>query len=183
MLNIKNNLTNKQKNACLHVGQCQSSGVLEICLCRHSSLLTDLTSSIVPRGSQCCNGLPVGPDEICCGSGPVKKNHPGHTKCCVNSKTGNSITYDSESAICNPETGELKSAASTITLKLPWKPSDLLNVSASRLPTPLVSKARCAHNESDEFAHMMECCGNESYFPDQKTCCGETLFNMSTNES
>lgn len=102
-------------------------------------------STLIKREEECCNGRPVGPNEMCCSDvTSVPLASPTHDSCCLQADTLRGVTYDSSRQYCDRNTGRvrrlrpfprlrhLSSSSSSLPRLLPRLPSFLSRSSFSK---------------------------------------------------
>ena len=66
-------------------------------------------SRLIKREEECCNGRPVGPNEMCCSDvTSVPLASPTHDSCCLQADTLRGVTYDSRRQYCDRNTGRVR---------------------------------------------------------------------------
>ena len=66
-------------------------------------------SRLIKREEECCNGRPVGPNEMCCSDvTSVPLASPTYDSCCLQADTLRGVTYDSRRQYCDRNTGRVR---------------------------------------------------------------------------
>ncbi|KAL8617969.1 hypothetical protein ACOMHN_058053 [Nucella lapillus] len=150
-------------------------------------------STLIYDTEECCNGSPVGPNEICCDDiVPVTLTSPDHNSCCIGPDSLEGVTFSSRQHYCDFRTG--------IVAELPSRRRTRNRLSV--IQDPASSSEDSSLDDSPSFQRLCRsgtdvrpseglrwlgevvgCCGREAYFASRHTCCAGVLHDSPSEDT